>query len=277
LSLRGSLSPVRQPGAWSISQIMVPDSVTDASRHRLCLDRFFHPSSLMQPREQDLNSLDANGKVWAMDRQPFSKPVDGPTWSFADHCHAGITEELKKVLYFFEIVNGMSNHFHWNGFAVGASDIEGCNGYTSLKPTLAPNGKDVIGVMLHKYMESDEAISFRGASRGVDTSKLLSASEHSSSGTVHTPMPLFRISLNFTAAVFESNRVRRKARTAEQGDHDSGSTSDDEEEQRQAIFGVVTVTTLRNVDSLRLILVILSLLFFLFVIYFLMRWCLILN
>jgi hypothetical protein len=248
---RSSLSPppTREPGSWS-HEIRIPDSVTDASRHQLCMDRFFHPNGLMQPRDQDLSSLDANGKAWVMERPPLSLPIDGNTWSFVDECHAGITSELLKVLYFFDIVNGMSNHFHWNGFVVGTSDISGSNQSTFLQPSYAPNNKDVNGVMLSQYMEPDRAISFKGSSRGVDTGKLLSASELSASGAVYTPLELFRISISFTAGVFESNRVQRK-RARDQDD------SDDEDEHRQAIFGVVTVTALRNVDTLRLIMVIL--------------------
>jgi hypothetical protein len=255
ISSTGSMSPPsspsRDPCIWSPAIIRIPDSVTDASRHQLCMDRFFHPSGLMQPREQDLNSLDANGKAWVMERPPSSLLIDGNTWSFVDECHAGITSELLKVLYFFDIVNGMSNHFHWNGFVAGTTDISGNNQNTYLKPSYAPNKKDVNGVVLSQYIESDESISFKGSRSGVDTGKLLTASEHSASGTVYTPMELFRISISFTAAVFESNRIQHKSRRHTL-DYDD---SDEQDESRQAIFGVVTVTTLRNVDTLRLVMV----------------------
>ncbi len=241
-----SPTPDRGASIWSPNHIMIPDSVTDAIRHQLCMERFFHPNRLMQPREQDLNSLDANGKVWAMERQPLSNPIDGVTWSFVDECHAGITNELLKVIYFFDIVNGLSNHFNWNGFVVPTTDISGQD-RTFLQPNIAPNGKDIIGVMLSQYMESEESVSFGGT---VDTDRLLAAGELSASGIVVSPQQLFRISVGFTAAVFESSRVRRNVRGAAR-DSDPG----DEDEQRQAIFGVVTVTTLQNVDSLRLILV----------------------
>ena len=237
---------------WNPFHVCVPDSVADASRHQLCMDRFFHPNGLMQPREQDLNSLDANGKAWVMERPPLSQPIDGNTWSFVDECHAGITSELLKVLYFFDIVNGMSNHFHWNGFVVGTSDISNGGAQpTFLKPSFAPNNKDINGVMLSQFMESDETISFRGSTSGVDSGKLLSASELSASGTVYTSLELFRISVSFTAAVFESSRVKRTTRRTARDPDDS----DDEDEKQQAIFGVVSVTALRNVDTLRLIMV----------------------
>lgn len=239
-----------QPGAWTSTQIRVQDSVTDAARYPLCMERFFHPNGLMQPRDQDLSSLDANGKTWVMERQPLSLPIDGNTWSFVDECHAGITSELLKVLYFFDIVNGMSKHFVWNGFVVATSDISGCNQSTFLQPSLAPNNKDINGVMLSQYVEPDGSISYKGSNNGVDTGKLLASSELSAAGTVYTSMDLFRISVGFTAAVFESSRVKRKSgRQREQDD------SDDEDESRQAIFGVVTVTALRNVDTLKLVMV----------------------
>lgn len=252
LSPGNSMSPERDDGIWSQSQIQVPDSVADAARHQLCMERFFHPNRLMQPRDQDLSSLDANGKVWAMEPPPLSLPIDGSTWSFVDECHAGITNELLKVVYFFDIVNGMSNHCHWNGFTFPTSDISGRNQNTFLKPTLAPNGKDIVGVALSRFVDSDASMSFDGEGGSVDTGRLLAAGELSASGTVFSPQQLFRISVSFTAAVFVSSRVQRKSRRPARDQEDS----DDEEESRQAIFGVVTVTSLRNVDSLRLILVI---------------------
>jgi hypothetical protein len=255
ISSRSSASPSPDPmsvrSIWNLSLLKVTDSVTDASRHQLCMDRFFHPNGLMQPRDQDLCSLDANGKAWVMERPPLSHPIDGNTWSFVDECHAGITSELLKVIYFFDIVNGMSNHFHWNGFVVGTDDISGGARPTFLRPSYAPNNKDINGVMLSQFMDSDDSISLRGVSSGLDTGKLLSASEQSSSGTVYTALELVRISVSFTAAVFKSSRVQHSRRRPARDQDDS----DDEEEQQQAIFGVVTVTALRNVDTLRLIMV----------------------
>lgn len=244
-------APGREPGTWAPNQVRIQDSVTDAARYPLCMERFFHPNGLMQPRDQDLSSLDANGKTWVMERPPLSLPIDGNTWSFVDECHAGITSELLKVLYFFDIVNGMSNYFHWNGFVVATTDISGCNQSTFLQPSFAPNNKDINGVMLSQFMEPDGSISFKGSNNGVDTGKLLSSSELSASGTVYTPLDLFRISISFTAAVFESSRVKRKGRREARDPDDS----DDEDEERQAIFGVVTVTALKNVDTLKLIMV----------------------
>jgi hypothetical protein len=246
-----SPSPSRERSNWNLALIEIPDSLTDASRHQLCMDRFYHPNGLMQPRDQDLSSLDANGKAWVMERPPLSQPIDGNTWSFVDECHAGITSELLKVIYFFDIINGMSNHFNWNGFVIGTDDISGGARPTFLKPSFAPNNKDINGVMMSQFVDSDESISLKGVSSGVDTGKLLYASELNSSGTVYTSLELFRISVSFTAAVFESSKVKHLNRRPVRGQDDS----DDEDEQQQAIFGVVSVTALRNVDTLRLMLV----------------------
>lgn len=244
-------NPGREPGTWAPNHIRIQDSVTDAIRYPLCMERFYHPNGLMQPRDQDLSSLDANGKTWVMERPPLSLQIDGNTWSFVDQCHAGITGELLKVLYLFDMLNGMSNYFHWNGFVVATTDISGCNQSTFLQPSFAPNNKDINGVMLNQFMEPDGSISFKGSNNGVDTGKLLSSSELSASGIVYTPLDLFRISISFTAAVFESSRVKRKGRREARDPDDS----DDEDESRQAIFGVVTVTALKNVDTLKLIMV----------------------
>jgi hypothetical protein len=250
---RGSPSPipVRDSNIWNQSILQVRNSLTDAVRYPLCMDRYFHPNGLMQPKDHDLTSLDANGKAWVMERPPLSRPIDGNTWSFVDECHAGITNELLKVIYFFDIMNGMSNHFNWNGFVVGTGDISGGSGPVYLKPSYAPNNKDINGVTLSQFVESDDTISLRGVNTGLDTGRLLYASELNSSGMVNTSLQLFRISVGFTAAVFESNRVKRHPRRPSRDQDDS----DNEEEQQQAIFGVVTVTALRNADTLRLIMV----------------------
>lgn len=252
-SPRGSPSPIptKDLSIWSLSSIRVLNSLTDALRYQLCMDRFFHPNGLMQPRDQDLSSLDANGKAWVMERPPLSQPIDGNTWSFVDECHAGITSELLKVIYFFDIMNGLSNHFNWNGFVVSTGDISGGSGPVFLQPSYAPNNKDINGVTLSQFVESDENISLKGVSTGVDAGRLLYASELNSSGMVNTSLQLFRISVSFTAAVFESSRVKRHPRRVGRDQDDS----DNEEEQQQAIFGVVTITALRNVDTLRLIMV----------------------
>jgi hypothetical protein len=104
------------------------------------------------------------------------------------------------------------------------------------------NKKDVIGVIDSKFVENSRNLSLSSSNgKGVDTAKLLEASGMNACGTQNTLLPLFKIQLSFTAGFFTADPLNDE---------------DGEGEQRQATFGVVTITTLRNVDSLKLIVVI---------------------
>jgi hypothetical protein len=142
-------------------------------------------------------------------------------------------------------MNGFSNHHPWNDFVVPTADISNNSQNRSLR--LKYNKKDIIGVIDSKYVENDHNLSLGTSNgKGVDTAKLLQASGMNASGTQNTLLPLFKIQLNFTAGFFTADPLN--------SDGDGGDGGDGE--QRQATFGVVTITTLRNVDSLKLIVVI---------------------
>ena len=153
---------------------------------------------------------------------------------------SGLSSELLKVCHFFDMMNGMSNHHPWNGFAVSTTDIS--NNGQGRNLLLKYNGKEVIGAVDSKHVETayNPSLGSSGG-RGVDTAKLLQASEMTSAGTQNTSLPLFKIQLSFTAAFFRADQPN----------------SEDEEggEARQTTFGIVTITSLRNVDALKLIVV----------------------
>ena len=130
------------------------------------------------------------------------------------------------VLYFFDIINGMANHHIWNGFTV-PTEPRMCSEHTRLKPKYMPNLKDICGVVLDEFRDSDEGPS--------ESTLLADDSCELVAGTRQSEMPFLRINVGFTAAVYKSTQ---------------GETDD-----KYAIFGVVSVTSLLNVDSLRLILV----------------------
>ena len=216
------------------------DSITDAARYPLRLDRFFHEHDLMVPKDKDLDSIEANEKSWTMVRPSGPSVTDGISWSFVDIC-SGLSSELLKVCHFFDVMNGMSNHHPWNGFVVPTEDISGGGQGRNLR--LKYNRKEVIGVVDSKHVETGYNLSLGSSGRrGVDTAKLLQASELTSAGTQNTSLPLFKIQLSFTAAFFKA---------------DQANSEEDEEdgELKQGTFGVATITSLRNVDALKLIVV----------------------
>jgi hypothetical protein len=220
----------------------LPDSIIDRSRYPLRLQRYFHEHDLMVPKDKDLDSIEANEKSWTMVRPSGPSVTDGISWSFVDIC-GGLSSELLKVCHFFDVMNGLSNHHSWNGFVVPTTDISNCTQSRTMR--LKYNRKEVIGVIDSKYVENSYDISLGSSDRrGVDTGKLLQASELNSAGTQNTLLPLFSIQLSFTAAFFKSDPANM-----------DDAEEDEEGEPRQATFGIVTVTSLRNVDSLKLIVV----------------------
>ena len=220
--------------------VRVADSITDAARYPLRLERFFHEHDLMVPKDKDLDSIEANEKSWTMVRPSSPSVSDGISWTFVDLC-SGLSSELLKVCHFFDVMNGMSNHHAWNGFVVPTTDISGDGQGRNLR--LKYNRKEVIGVIDSKHVESAYNLSLGShGRRGVNTAKLLQASEMNSAGTQETLLSLFKIQLSFTAAFFKA-------------DQPNAENDDEDGEPKQATFGVATITSLRNVDALKLIVV----------------------
>ena len=245
MPLDSPVSPFRSsqnsnPAAGRVFGVRVADTITDAIRYPLRLDRFFHEHDLMVPKDKDLDSIEANEISWSMVRPSSPSVTDGISWSFVDVC-SGLSSELLKVCHFFDVMNGMSNHHAWNGFVVPTTDISGDGQGRNLR--LKYNRKEVIGVIDSKHVETAYNLSLGShGRRGVNTAKLLQASEMNSAGTQETSLSLFKIQLSFTAAFFKA---------------DPPNAEDDEEEGelKQATFGVATITSLRNVDALKLIVV----------------------
>ena len=53
------------------------DSITDAIRYPLRLERYFHEHDLMGPKDKDLDSIEANEKSWTMVRPCSPSVTDG--------------------------------------------------------------------------------------------------------------------------------------------------------------------------------------------------------
>lgn len=215
----------------SIGAVRSADSVTDARRYPLRLTRYWHPAGLLRVTPQHLRSIESQGKCFGMVAEADFPIYAGVTWSFVDYCPAGLTEQLQKVLYLFALLNSMANNFNLNKLAVPTEEIE-CTANVRLRLKYDPNKKNVLGVLLQEIVDRDEEAQ-AGAGR-FGSVLLADDSADLQSGPKYTQLPFFEINLGFTAALF---RVE----------------GSDREEIAQ--FGVVSVTSLINVDSLRLILV----------------------
>jgi hypothetical protein len=156
-------------------------------------------------------------------------PQDHPAYigwaiSFVDKCSSGPSEELLKVIYFWEMVNAIAEQSLLNGFAVPSTELP--NGATL---ELRTSKKDVTGIFYCENMNSDQSFTLR-QDGFMNTSRLLASSVTASTGPVKTAIPIVNINLGFTAASFTHETV------------------DDEEQKEQCIFGVVTITSPMNID-----------------------------
>ena len=211
----------------SHAEVRKANSITDSTRYPLELGRFFHPDRLLVPHPKDYKSIESQSKVFCMEPAEDLPEYAGKSWSFVDKCPAGLSKSLLDVLYFFDIMNGTALHSHWNGFVVPSTQLPS---QSRLTLKYAGNGKDINGVFYNQYVDSERSFSLRGDDDFMNTSRLLASSENTSSGNVKTSLPLFQIQVGFTSAFFKT-----------------------EGRDEICLFGVVTVTGLMNVDSLRLI------------------------
>jgi hypothetical protein len=199
-------------------------TITDRSRYPVQLQRYYHASDLMVPRRRDLLSIESQSKSFSMTEAEDLHPSAGLSWSFVDECKAGLSEELRKVLFLFDVLNGLANHNQWNGYVVPAEAVGGSED-AKLLPKIMADNKTITGVLYSELHDTDEEPARLNSMLEDDSGDL-------QTGTVFRSLPLFTISLGFTVAVLQAG---------------------DKEEFMQ--FGVVTVTGLANVNSLQFILV----------------------
>ena len=212
-------SRVRLPASY-----MRAGTITDRSRYPVELQRYYHPSELMVPRRRDLLSIESQSKSFSMTEVEDLQPFAGLSWSFVDEFKAGLSEELRKVLFLFDVLNGLANHHPWNGYVVPVEAV-GCSDDAKLRPKLMADNKTITGVLFSELHDTDDEPERLNSMLEDDSGDL-------QTGTVMRSLPFLSISLGFTVAVLEI---------------------DGKEEFMQ--FGVVTVTGLANVDSLQFILV----------------------
>ena len=212
-------------GSRQLSEVRIPNSVTDANRFPLHLQRFYHRDGLLMPQEKHLSSMDSQSKCWSMTKPQDHPPYTGWSVSFVDKCSAGPSEELLKVVYFWEMINAMAEHTPLNGFVVPSTELP--NG-SKLLPRFAK--KDITGIFLSETVNSDRSFQLR-QDGFINTTRLLASSENASTGSVLTLLPLITINMGFTAASFEHHNMQQ-----------------DQNEEELCLFGVVTITTPMNID-----------------------------
>ena len=215
----------------SIAAVRIPDSLSDANRFNLRLKRFWHPSQLLIPNPEHLKSIESQSKSFGM-VVPQDLPIHaGVTWSIVDICTApNLTQRMIEAISCFARINALANNYSWNDFVVPTQEVE-CTASTKLKPLYASNGKDIKGVVLEEMMDRDVD---RQAQDTLDDILLADDAVELAEGDVQKSLPFLTISVGFTAAVFRNERSGK---------------------DEVALFGIVRVTTLVNVDAFDFIVV----------------------
>jgi hypothetical protein len=149
----------------------------------------------------------------------------GITWSFVFPFEGfGLPEQMIKAIYFFTMIESLSTHHNWNNCVVPTKN---------LKRNLTPNynGKDIHGVLEGTCTEDAEPTPMRVCG-SVDLNDLLQASENSSTGMVYKSMPLLRMNIGITGALYRADG-----------------------KEKRKLFGILYVHWLLNVDFMQLMLV----------------------
>jgi hypothetical protein len=149
----------------------------------------------------------------------------GVTWSFVFPFEGfGLPEQMLKAIHFFTIVESLSTHNKMNKYVVQTNNLK-----NNLYPNY--NDKDITGVLEGTCAE-DAVADPENPTISVDLNDLLKSSESNSSGMVYQALPLLRMNIGITGALYKS-----------QG------------KEKRKLFGILYVHWLLNVDFMQLLLV----------------------
>jgi hypothetical protein len=150
-----------------------------------------------------------------------------------DILDGGMSEYLRKAIFFFRTIEALSRQYKWNGFVVGTNNLS-----ENLSPKFMAGvqEKDIVGVVSSAVIDR-EPVDSMGGDGGVDLDRLLDLGNQASGGSVHRALPLLKIFVGITGANFQCRR------TGEQF------------QSKQALFGTVRVDWLLNVNFMELMMV----------------------
>lgn len=201
------------------------DSIYDSDRYKFPLRRYWHPDGLLVCQDRHREYLYSQAKSMGLSLNSEKSEAYGITWSFVFPFEGfGLPEQMIKAIYFFTMIESLSTHHNWNNCVVQTSN---------LKRNLFPNykNKDIIGVLEGKCTDDSDPAPMRVCS-SVDLNDLLQASEASSTGMVFKSMPLLRMNIGITGALYRA-----------------------EGKEKRKLFGILYVHWLLNVDFMQLMLV----------------------
>jgi hypothetical protein len=227
-SIRGHARPRAAgggPPTTHIANRMIFDSIYDSQRYPLNMRRFFHPDGLLVCTDNHRDRLYSQAKSMALAANTEKSEAYGVTWSFVFPFEGfGLPDQIIKGVHFFTTVDALSTHNKWTGCAVPTSNL-----LRNLLPDF--HEKDIIGVVEGTSSE-DVGSDSEHASGPVDFDDLLRSCEMSSSGMTYKALPLLRMNIGITGALYNvGGKEKRK------------------------LFGILYVHWLLNVDFMQLMLV----------------------
>jgi hypothetical protein len=201
------------------------DSIYDSQRYAFPLRRYWHPDGLLVCQDRHREYLYSQAKSMGLSVNSEKSEAYGITWSLVFPFEGfGLPEPMIRAIYFFTMIESLSTHHNWNHCVVQTNNLQ-----NNLYPRF--HNKDIQGVLEGTCTEdsSREYVSTAGA---VDLNDLLQASENSSSGMVYKALPLLRMNIGITGALYKMDG-----------------------KEKRKLFGILYVHWLLNVDFMQLMLV----------------------
>jgi hypothetical protein len=201
------------------------DSIYDSERYAFPSRRYWHPDGLLVCREKYREDLYSQAKSMGLSMNAEKSEAYGITWSFVFPFEGfGLPEQMIRAIYFFTMIESLSTHNNWNNCVVQTSNLE-----RNLFPSY--QNKDIKGVLEGTCTE-DADHDPRCTSGPVSLTDLLQASENSSTGMVFKALPLLRMNIGITGALYKADG-----------------------KEKRKLFGILYVHWLLNVDFMQLMLV----------------------
>lgn len=220
----GGAGNARQGAHYSMNR-MLPNSIYDSQRFPFPLRRFWHPDGLLVCTDRHREYLYSQAKCMGLAPNTEKSESYGMTWSLVFPFEGfGLPEQMIQALHFFSTIQSLSTHNKMNKYVVQTNNLQD-NLYLSY------NDKDVTGVLEGRCAD-DAGDRHDHVPGSADLSDLLQSCENSSSGIVFKALPLLRMNIGVTGALYNvGSKEKRK------------------------LFGILYVHWLLNVDFMQLMLV----------------------
>lgn len=227
-SVRGTSGNPAATSAYYTNRAL-PNSIYDSQRYPFPLRRFWHPDRLLVCADGHREFLYSQAKCMGLSLNKEKPESYGVTWSLVFPFDGfGLPEGMIKAIHFFTILESLSTHNKMNKYVVQTKNLR-----RNLYPSY--NDKDITGVVEGTCTEDNDSGSDSEPEHmpaSADLNDLLKSSEGNSSGMVFKALPLLRMNIGITGALYIAGG-----------------------KEKRKLFGILYVHWLLNVDFMQLILV----------------------